>query len=139
MAASIDTINGRVNALAGVKSLQDIAKESSEDKSKTTSAAVTVPLTPAEVEATPSSPTDAPPPVTVVPRQTSSSSTSRIILTTYPGQSGIDPVIMNWGAKDPAKRGPVVVSRAASTVRRRNGMLCTLQFASFLGHSNLLD
>jgi hypothetical protein len=28
---------------------------------------------------------------------------------------------MDWGNKDPLKRGPVVVSRASSTVRRRNG------------------
>lgn len=46
---------------------------------------------------------------------------SRIILTTYPGQSGIDPITMIWGHPDPAKRGPVVVSRSRSTIRRRNG------------------
>ncbi|KAL9621586.1 MAG: hypothetical protein Q9160_003978 [Pyrenula sp. 1 TL-2023] len=46
---------------------------------------------------------------------------SRIILTTYPGQSGIDPVPLDWGAKDPRVRGPVVVSRQQSTIRRRNG------------------
>ena len=28
---------------------------------------------------------------------------------------------MDWGNKDPQKRGPVVVSRASSTLRRRNG------------------
>ena len=47
---------------------------------------------------------------------------SKIILTTYPHQSGIDPIIMNWGDSDPLQRGPVVVSRAPSTIRRRNGM-----------------
>ncbi|KAI4143521.1 MAG: hypothetical protein LQ341_002891, partial [Variospora aurantia] len=47
---------------------------------------------------------------------------SRIILTTYPGQSGIDPVVMSWGHPDPAKRGPVVVSRSQSTIRRRNAI-----------------
>ena len=46
---------------------------------------------------------------------------SKIILTTYPHQSGIDPIIMNWGDSDPMQRGPVVVSRAPSTIRRRNG------------------
>lgn len=46
---------------------------------------------------------------------------SRIILTTYPGQSGIDPLVMNWGHPDPPQRGPVVVSRSQSTIRRRNG------------------
>ena len=47
--------------------------------------------------------------------------TSRIILTTYPGQSGIDPLPMKWGAANPGERGPVTVSRHTSTVRRRNG------------------
>ncbi|KAL7943023.1 GTP cyclohydrolase [Trichoderma barbatum] len=47
--------------------------------------------------------------------------TSRIVLTTYPKQIGIDPFQMDWGNPDPLQRGPVVVSRAASTIRRRNG------------------
>ncbi|EEU44602.1 uncharacterized protein NECHADRAFT_105227 [Fusarium vanettenii 77-13-4] len=46
--------------------------------------------------------------------------TSRIILTTYPKQIGIKPLPMDWGNSDPSKRGPIVVSRAASTIRRRN-------------------
>jgi hypothetical protein len=40
---------------------------------------------------------------------------------TYPGQSGINPLPMDWGNKDPQERGPVVVSRGATTIRRRNG------------------
>lgn len=47
--------------------------------------------------------------------------TSRIILTTYPGQSGVDPLPMDWGHEDPSQRGPVVVSRHQKTVKRRNG------------------
>ncbi|KAJ4020875.1 Uracil-regulated protein 1 [Fusarium irregulare] len=47
--------------------------------------------------------------------------TSRIILTTYPKQIGINPLPMDWGNSDPVKRGPIVVSRAGSTIRRRNG------------------
>ena len=46
---------------------------------------------------------------------------SRIILTTYPGQSGIHPFAMNWGNADPIQRGPVLVSRNQSTISRRNG------------------
>ncbi|GAW25580.1 putative GTP cyclohydrolase II [Rosellinia necatrix] len=46
--------------------------------------------------------------------------TSRIILTTYPKQIGINPIPLNWGAPGP-ERGPVVVSRASSTIRKRNG------------------
>ncbi|KAK2765890.1 Uracil-regulated protein 1 [Arachnomyces sp. PD_36] len=51
-----------------------------------------------------------------------SSITSRIILTTYPNQSGVDPLPMAWGHKDPALRGPVVVSRHQKTVKRRNAI-----------------
>ena len=53
--------------------------------------------------------------------------TSRIILTTYPGQAGIDPLVMNWGHPDPAQRGPVVVSRSRSTIRHRNGEFVPLR------------
>ncbi|KAI1310058.1 GTP cyclohydrolase N terminal-domain-containing protein [Xylaria venustula] len=45
--------------------------------------------------------------------------TSRIILTTYPKQIGINPIPLNWGAPGP-ERGPVVVSRSSSTIRKRN-------------------
>ena len=55
------------------------------------------------------------------PRSAVPGSTSRIILTTYPGQAGIDPIAMNWGNESPTERGPVVVSRSQSTLRRRNG------------------
>lgn len=66
-------------------------------------------------DARPSGDTSSPPP------RRPSLFNSRIILTTYPGQSGIDPVPLNWGAQDPKARGPVVVSRQQSTIRRRNG------------------
>ncbi|KAJ9129776.1 Uracil-regulated protein 1 [Coniochaeta hoffmannii] len=48
--------------------------------------------------------------------------TSRIILTTYPKQIGINPLPMDWGNPDPLLRGPVAVSRSASTIRRRNAI-----------------
>lgn len=51
------------------------------------------------------------------------SATSKIILTSYPGQVGVDPLNMNWGHSDPAQRGPVVVSRQGNTIRRRNGKI----------------
>ncbi|KAK9329273.1 GTP cyclohydrolase N terminal-domain-containing protein [Lipomyces starkeyi] len=47
---------------------------------------------------------------------------NRIVLTTYPSQSGIDPIPLKWGASDPRVRGPVVVSRSLSTVRKRNAV-----------------
>jgi hypothetical protein len=48
--------------------------------------------------------------------------TSRIILTTYPKQIGINPLPMDWGNPDPLLRGPVAVSRSTSTIRRRNAI-----------------
>ncbi|VUC21868.1 unnamed protein product [Clonostachys rosea] len=48
--------------------------------------------------------------------------TSRIVLTTYPKQIGINPLPMDWGNPDPLKRGPVVVSRLANTIRKRNAI-----------------
>lgn len=47
---------------------------------------------------------------------------SRVILTTYPKQIGIKPLPLEWGLADPLKRGPVTVSRNASTIRRRNAI-----------------
>ncbi|KAH7240390.1 GTP cyclohydrolase N terminal-domain-containing protein [Fusarium solani] len=46
----------------------------------------------------------------------------RIILTTYPGQSVVDPVDLTWGDADPKKRGPVLVSRSGKTLTRRNAI-----------------
>ncbi|KAK5706754.1 Uracil-regulated protein 1 [Elasticomyces elasticus] len=56
------------------------------------------------------------------PRRTSTTAGSKIVITTHPGQAGVDPLPMDWGNIDPQKRGPVVVSRAASTFRRRNAI-----------------
>ncbi|RKP13161.1 GTP cyclohydrolase N terminal-domain-containing protein [Piptocephalis cylindrospora] len=46
----------------------------------------------------------------------------RIILTTYPGQMGIKPIPLHWGVTDPLTRGPVVVSRHPSSIKRRNAI-----------------
>jgi len=131
LAASVDAINGRVNALADVKKLKDdaaaIKDGDGEEKPASTTSATTTATGGVGAEATepPASPTN-----DVIPTAARKpSATSRIILTTYPGQSGIDPIIMNWGEKDTAKRGPVVVSRGASTVRRRNGEFFTVLFS----------
>ncbi|KAK3378182.1 GTP cyclohydrolase N terminal-domain-containing protein [Podospora didyma] len=54
--------------------------------------------------------------------ETKSAFTSRIVLTTYPKQIGIKPFPLEWGAADPLVRGPVTVSRAPATIRRRNAI-----------------
>ncbi|KAF8249483.1 hypothetical protein K440DRAFT_621560 [Wilcoxina mikolae CBS 423.85] len=112
LAAAVDAINGRVNALADVKQLKDAARPKTPVGTK-----VVPPQSPSTEE-------HAPPSEVTLSGSTvhKKPTTSRIILTTYPGQSGIDPIIMNWGAKDPAKRGPVVVGRGPQTVRRRNAI-----------------
>ncbi|KAF2669188.1 hypothetical protein BT63DRAFT_424917 [Microthyrium microscopicum] len=46
----------------------------------------------------------------------------KIVLVTYPKQVGVNPVSMDWGNRDPVKRGPVVVSRHKGTARRRNAI-----------------
>jgi len=122
LAASVDKINGRVNMLAGIKQLKDEAVRdaaygaSTGDQAKEVPSEKTVEAVSQQYKEPPSS-VDAPP-----PRRSSVSKTSKIILTSYPGQAGVDPLPMVWGAKDPAVRGPVLVSRHANTIRRRNGM-----------------
>jgi hypothetical protein len=110
LAASVDKINGRVNMLAGIKQIKDEAA----------SAAANGTLSDSKANDAESSKA-----VEAVSQQYEEpvSKTSKIILTSYPGQAGVDPLPMEWGAKDPAVRGPVVVSRHANTIRRRNGMV----------------
>lgn len=62
------------------------------------------------------------PPPFVPRRGSGGSSNSKIILTSYPGQSGTDPIPIHWGLADPMLRGPVVVSRNPGTIRRRNAI-----------------
>jgi hypothetical protein len=122
LSASVDKINGRVNMLAGIKQIKDEAASEtangtlSKGKAKETDTGKAVEAVSEQYDQPPADAVDAP------PRRASVSKTSKIILTSYPGQAGVDPLPMDWGAKDPAVRGPVVVSRHANTIRRRNGM-----------------
>ncbi|KAK9461273.1 GTP cyclohydrolase N terminal-domain-containing protein [Lipomyces oligophaga] len=45
-----------------------------------------------------------------------------IALTSYPGQPGVNPIALDWGNSDPAKRGPIVVSHARATIGSRNAI-----------------
>lgn len=134
LSTAIDTIKGRLNTLAGIKQLYDAAgnehqsfheKANSED-SEDGSGLVNI--------ATMNGPSSlrgaaggSDSPKTDKHAHSESTASSRIILTTYPGQSGIDPLVMDWGNPNPLQRGPVVVSRTQSTVRRRNGTRTTLR------------
>lgn len=128
LASAVDLINGRVNVLAGVKQVKDEAMKAE------STASVSGKAKPEEektVEAVSEKYEQPPANVDSAPRRASVSKTSKIILTSYPGQSGVDPLPMSWGDKDFSVRGPVVVSRHPNTIRRRNGMfLFHCMFAS---------
>ncbi|RDX50373.1 hypothetical protein OH76DRAFT_1402846 [Lentinus brumalis] len=47
---------------------------------------------------------------------------SRVILTTYPDSHGIKPYPLQWGASDPAIRGPVICSRLPTSIKQRNAI-----------------
>jgi septal ring-binding cell division protein DamX len=120
LAQAVEIITGRVNVLSGMRELQD----GSTLRTNAAPAATREAKLPDSRDEQPGTPdpldgqaTDSP-----VPRPRQPSLTSRIVLTTYPNQAGIVPVPMNWGAKDSAARGPVVVSHNKNTVRRRNGI-----------------
>lgn len=117
LAASIETINGRVNVLSDVK---EVKETSSPEPPTAIPTSIGTPLP--QEKSLPSFPIEqSSDEIASTSKSQQPGSTSRIILTTYPGQSGIHPLPMQWGHKDPVQRGPVVVSRTKSTVRRRNG------------------
>ncbi|KAK4996467.1 putative GTP cyclohydrolase [Elasticomyces elasticus] len=118
LATAVDTINGRVNVLAGVKQAQEgiVVSQTVDSKSdqqqiedKNSTAAVPRNGDSVSVSSRPETPRH-------------SGTTSKIILTSYPGQAGVDPLPMDWGNRDPHLRGPVVVARNPSTIRRRNAI-----------------
>lgn len=132
LAAAVDTIEGRINLLAGVNPIlgswkenigqtlpSKVSAEESNQQSLNVKSAKSSPNKPLKAVVDESHET-----LTTGKSSSSRQSTSltsRIILTTYPGQSGVDPLKMNWGHSNPFERGPVIVSRSQSTIRRRNG------------------
>ncbi|KAF2218142.1 GTP cyclohydrolase II [Elsinoe ampelina] len=117
LAAAVDAINGRVNVLAGVKQVSNGTTPNSTNGAQSTAKPPVL-----QEERKPSEesvPQSTSPPPSQARR---SSLTSKIILTSYPGQAGVDPLPMKWGASDAAERGPVVVGRQPATVRRRNAI-----------------
>ena len=133
LAAAVDVINEKVNQI------QDVARETHPDRSKSlmpmssyTSDKITTSNPKPDLDlATFGEQLVAPNRAVHPPLSNRPGGSSRIILTTYPGQSGIDPLPMRWGHKDPKLRGPVIVSRSQSTIRRRNGMIL-----DFLGYTD---
>lgn len=135
LCTAMETIEGRVNVLAGVKQLFDAAEDrqqsaaralmpghsARDDGSGSPNKSSIISHSPGLLLAE-----GAPSPAQTgksifTGRSSTPAVSSRIILTTYPGQSGIDPLVVDWGHRDPIQRGPVVVSRSQSTIGRRNG------------------
>lgn len=115
LSSQVDAINGRVNMLAGIKQVQDTAHAqppAAAEKKDDTKPSESVKVVSEQYDAG----------ATESPARRSSTSLNKIILTSYPGQAGVDPIPMQWGHVDPAVRGPVVVSRHANTMRRRNAI-----------------
>jgi hypothetical protein len=128
LASDVDAIAGRVNVLAGMKEVRDVATESSPSIPVKKIEPITSTDDSHHDDVVPQSPSlpatslDGEGGGNQVSHARKTSVTSRIILTTYPNQSGINPLPMDWGNKDFQQRGPVVVSRNPTTIRRRNGM-----------------
>ncbi|KAL1590379.1 hypothetical protein WHR41_00677 [Cladosporium halotolerans] len=123
LASAVDAINGRVNTLAGIKQIQDgIAHDATlpsptiAPKADDAKAALNSLDGVSKDEGADQTQATSPPP------GRRASTTSKIILTSYPGQAGVDPIPLKWGAKDPKERGPVIVTRSPSTIRRRNAI-----------------
>ena len=113
LASAVDQISGRVNVLAGVKEIKGVAQDVS------TASSIAKPKAPVVATDATKEQEGTSQAAEVPPRR--SSLTSKITLTSYPGQAGVDPLNMSWGHEDPHIRGPVVVSRHHNTIGRRNG------------------
>lgn len=130
LVSAVDAINGRVNILAGVKQSQNgivhdaafpsprVGAQSPRLPPRGHHSRESVSSIDGQSNGLPQPALSASPPGP--PRR--ASTTSKIILTTYPNQAGVDPLPMKWGAKDSSTRGPVVVARNPSTIRRRNAI-----------------
>ena len=145
--AAIKGLKGQVNILAGIKEIREAGEQQFVQDNDNTSVSTNLRLQDSHLDAQPTSQdsdliaragienqSHAAIAIETSPlgRKTDAVMTSKIILTTYPGQSGIDPLTMHWGHKDALQRGPVVVSRNQSTIRRRNGRLRWNSVCSFL-------
>lgn len=117
LSTAVETINGRVNALAGVKqSREGIAHDASYPSPKIgPSSPKLIPRSQQSRESRGSIDGygrdlngTSPSLLSSSPRRPSVS--SKIILTSYPGQAGVDPLPMEWGERDPLKRGRMYIS-----------------------------
>jgi hypothetical protein len=111
LSASVDAINGRVNTLAGIKQIQDgVAHDASlpsptiaaQSKSNIGSLAGTTKDGNTDESEVATPPTER--------RPSTTTSSSKIILTSYPGQAGVDPIPLKWGKCMPSMISCDIVS-----------------------------
>ncbi|ORY76247.1 GTP cyclohydrolase N terminal-domain-containing protein [Leucosporidium creatinivorum] len=69
-----------------------------------------------------SKPSETPKSPSIVAKKDAGPYSQRVILTTYPGQVGIHPIPLKWGAPSSAERGPVVASRHVNSLKVRNAI-----------------
>ncbi len=126
LASVVDATNGRVNVLSGAKqaqngTVQDALQPSPKIEAESPRLAPRGHPSRGSTSSIDGYGKDISASTSPTPRK-GSTTQSKIILTSYPGQAGVDPVPMSWGEGDPTKRGPVVASRSPSTIRRRNAV-----------------
>lgn len=111
LAAEVESVSQRLDTLAPSAQSPTLTEKSPPESALPAESALPQPALVASAKESSSASTQA----------EKSGFTSRIILTTYPKQIGINPIPLNWGAPGP-ERGPVVVSRSSSTIRKRNAI-----------------
>ncbi|KAL9125940.1 MAG: hypothetical protein Q9217_004918 [Psora testacea] len=134
LSASVEAIEGSIKGLTGVRQVHNEAQKSQISDSITSTSFTSTAISGRDT-LDPFGPTNSSRPSSSGSGQGESNErkpstlsnttgvlSSKIILTTYPGQSGIDPMPLIWGHEDPVLRGPVIVSRTRSTIRRRNAI-----------------
>jgi len=95
LSASVDAINGRVNTLAGIKQIKDgVAHDSTLPSPKIAAQSKNID---SSLEGKDANIDESQQPSPLNERRPSTTSTSKIILTSYPGQAGVDPIPLKWG------------------------------------------
>ncbi|KAJ3375002.1 Uracil-regulated protein 1 [Allomyces arbusculus] len=123
-----DTLNTKMNRLEALTSTPNLAAvESRRERTNTDSPTVSdsgMALHSPDSAVAPASPVRSPTTSMSTRHSLSTGSpyTSRVVLTTYPGQAGIKPTKLDWGNPDPKQRGPVIASRNPTSIGLRNAI-----------------
>ena len=119
LASVVDGIQGKVNVLTQVKEVARLPQVVKQGLSSRPDSPSSLSRTTAAHESPDHHIPDSGTLSNAGARRTSLS--SKITLTSYPGQAGVDSIPLHWGSPNPSIRGPVVVARGHGTIGRRNG------------------